>query len=386
MPLARPDRSWRSSVIEILARSADRLSRASPPTLPLDPGSVRRILVVKPCCLGDVLMTTPALRALKRHFAGAEVDVLTSDWCAAALRGNAHVDRTLPYPERASAPRLLALAGRLRQERYDVAVSLDRSPKVNGMLRLTGIAERVGIDSRGRGVGLTRRVSPRPLEHEIDLFLSVVALLGVPPAGSETEYAPSADARVLARRLLGGLARPVVVIHPGGAINPGSVMLSKRWPAIAFGELASRLVHEAGASVVLVGALSDRDAVQITADFTDAPILDLGGQLSIDELAAVAREADLYVGNDSGASHLANAVGTPTVTIFGPTSPYQYRPLGPAAQVVAPEASWDPALVGLDLRGKRPRVPSGADIRDVSVDDVLSACRGALAPARRAAT
>lgn len=382
MPLVSPDRLWRSRAIELLARTADRVSRARHPAPPLDPRQVRRILVVKPCCLGDMLMATPTLRALKHHFPGAGLQVLTTDWCVPALDNNPHVDGTLPYPQHPTPVRLLALAQRLRQERFDVGVSLDRSPLVNGLLLLAGIPERAGIDSRGRGVGLTRRAGPRAEQHETDLFLSVAAALGVPSCGEQPEFHPSAEARQQAARLVGGDDHPLVVIHPGGALNPGSAMLSKRWPAIAFGELASLLVQREGATVVLVGALSDRDAVQVAADFTDGPVIDLGGQLSIPELAAVAERSDLYIGNDSGASHLAAAVGTPTVTIFGPTSPSQYRPLGTRARVCAPPGSWNPDLVGIDLRGRRTPLDLAADIRDVSVDEVFEACREALAAPR----
>lgn len=382
MPLVRPDRPWRTRAIELLARAADRVSRARHPASSLDSGQARRILVVKPCCLGDMLMATPALRALKHHFPGARIQVLTTDWCVPALDNNPHVAGTLPYPPHPTPVRLLALAQRLRQERFDVGVSLDRSPLVNGLLLLAGIPERAGIDSRGRGVGLTRRASPKPEQHESDLFLSVAAALGVPPCGEQPEFHPSLEARQQAERVIGGAQRPLVVIHPGGALNPGSAMLSKRWPAIAFGELASLLVQREGATIVLVGALSDRDAVQVAADFTDGPVIDLGGQLSIPELAAVVERADLYIGNDSGASHLAAAVGTPTVTIFGPTSPYQYRPLGPCAQVCAPQGSWNPGLVGLDLRGRRAPLDLAADIRDVSVDEVYTACHDVLAAPR----
>jgi heptosyltransferase-2/heptosyltransferase-3 len=222
---------------------------------------------------------------------------------------------------------------------------------------------------------------PRPGQHETELYLSVLATIGVAPAGLEPEYRVSTDALDRTRTLLSDTHMPLVVIHPGGAVNPGTSMPEKRWPAISYGELATALVNDLDASVVLVGSDTDREATQIAKDFADAPVLDLSGQLSIGDLAAVAQQADLYVGNDSGMSHLACAVGTPTVTIFGPTSPRRYRPLGANAFICAPDASRRQSADGRDLRRLQPVDPS-LDISLVSLDEVFEACRRALQTSR----
>ncbi len=333
---------------------------------------MQRILVVKPCCLGDVLMATPALRALNERYPRAEIDVLTTEWSAVALQGNPRITRILRYPDRPKFAMIASLARRLRHEEYDLGISLDRSPVANALLALSGIPERAGIDNKGRGVGLTRRVVPEPRQHETELYLAVLATLDVPAQGVEPEYFPGEAARERAQELLPRSDGPVVVIHPGGAINPGSVMVSKRWPATSFGELASLLGHKLGASVILVGSSSDRPVVETTKDFADLPLLDLCDKLSFQELGAVCAEADLYIGNDSGISHLAGAVGTPTVTIFGPTSPYLYRPLGPHAIVCAPEAS-DQLIDSVDLRDGL-TYERRLDIARIPVRQVLQAC------------
>jgi lipopolysaccharide heptosyltransferase II len=365
-------RQLRAWLIGRSARSADRLFRRKPAHRSAEPGSVQRILVVKPCCLGDVLMATPALRALKLRYPRADIDVLTTEWSAVALLGNPRISRVLRYPDRPKFARIASLARRLRREKYDIGISLDRSPIANALLALAGIPERAGIDNKGRGVGLTHRVNPRPRQHETELYLDVIETLGVPPQGVEPEYVPSEAARERAREILPRSDGPLVVIHPGGAVNPGSMMISKRWPATSFGELASLLGHQLGASVVLVGSASDRPVVETTKDFADVPLLDLCDKLSFQELAAVCAEADLYVGNDSGVSHLAAAVGTPTVTVFGPTSPALYRPLGPHAVVCAPEATNELIDSG-DLRDGL-TYEWRLDIARISARQVLQAC------------
>nr|PZN64213.1 MAG: lipopolysaccharide heptosyltransferase II [Sphaerobacter thermophilus] len=374
-PRARSHR-LREQVVGAGARLAGRLARPRHIPEPPEPGTAPRILVVKPCCLGDVLMATPALRALATHYPGAEIDVVTTDWSAPALAGNPHVARIIPYPNRLPMVGLHFLARTLRRTGYDLGIGLDPSPLVNVLLWRSGIPVRAGIDSAGRGIGLTHPVTPDPALHETEAYLAVLAAIGVPPAGTEPEYHPSAEARRSAAVIIPDDAPPTVVIHPGGAVNPGTAMPAKRWPPERFAALADRLSTEAGVRVILAGASSDRAAVAAVVRRAQAPVVNLCGRLTLDELAAVAERAALYVGNDSGTSHLAAAVGTPTVTIFGPTNPGRYRPLGPHARVCAPPESWKGAVI--DLRHERGDGPS---VESVTVDMVAAACLEVLGAA-----
>ena len=378
-----PDPRPRERLIEFAARSADRLTRPLSRTGPIEPGAVARILVIKPCCLGDVLMATPALRALHHAFPIASIHVLTTEWCAPALSGNPNITSTFRYPDKMTTARYSLLARRLRDRHYDLGICLDRSPLVNGLLLLAGIPIRAGIDSSGRGIGLTHRVIPEPYLHETLLYLAVAESIGAESVGSEPEFHPSEKARTKANELLAGLTDPIVVIHPGGAVNPGIQMLSKRWPAIMFGELASSLIEDYQASVVVIGAESDRESVQTTIDFTDGTVTNLSRRLSIDEVGAICERAQLYIGNDSGMSHLAAAVGSPTLTIFGPTSPEHYRPLGTNA-VVCESAGTQHSRVQLDLRSWHARADAATDISAVTVDEVLAACVQSLGPPHEA--
>ncbi len=371
----------RDRLVSLLSRSVDHSISASNGS-PVDPDSVHRILVVKPCCFGDVLMATPALRALKRKFPDASIDVLTTEWCAEALRNNPDVNGVFRYPSKLSIGPFMRLVQRVREEHYDVGVGLDRSPFVNLLLDLGRIPVRAGIDSSGRGIGLTHRAATKPGQHETELYLSVVAGIGAVQDDPRPVYRVLDSARAEVDELIGNARDPIVVIHPGGAVNPGSTFLSKRWPAEYFGALASELVQRLGASIVVVGAESDLDAVQGTVDMTDATVTNLANRLTIPQLAAVCERARLYVGNDSGMSHLASAVGTPTVTIFGPTSPAMYRPLGPDAIFCAPSRR-STGTAADDLRDGHVRNHLDQSISDVPVETVLAACESAMAVSHR---
>ncbi len=337
---------------------------------------MQRFLVVKPCCLGDALMATPVLRALRHAYPTGVIDVVVTPWAAPGFDGHPAVRRLIPYPERPTPVRIVTLARTLARERYDCALGLDRSPYVGALLSLTRIPVRAGIGTGWRSLFYTHAVRPDPSRHETELYLEVLRTLGVHAQGLEPEYHVPATVREQLAARTAHLPRPLVVIHPGGAVNPASRLLAKRWPPERFAMLADRLIDTLGASVILVGSPSDRDAV--TAVFTSSghDLVDWSSSLTWTELAALLSLADLFVGNDTGAGHLAAAVGTPTVSIFGPTSPVRYRPLGRRSVVCAPPESWR-LPDDRDLR-KPFAVPQELDIRRVTVDDVFAACLGLL--------
>ncbi|MCS7246297.1 MAG: lipopolysaccharide heptosyltransferase II [Thermomicrobium sp.] len=339
---------------------------------------MKRILLVKPCCLGDALMATPVLRALRAALPEARIDVLVTPWAAPAFDGHPAIHRLIPYPDRPTLPVLVRLARDLSGEHYDWGLGLDRSPRVALLLFLSRIPVRAGLDAGGRGRLYTHRVQPRPSQHETELYLAVAQALGIAPHGVEPEYVVPPEARRIMAERLDSLPRPLVVMHPGGAVNPGSTLLAKRWPPDRYAELADRLRARFGGTVILVGSRSDRSAVENVLRTVASPVLDWSTRLRWDELAALLSLADLFVGNDSGVGHLAAAVGTATVSIFGPTSPVLYRPLGPRSLVCAPPASW--ALrEARDLR-RSVTIPAALDVHNVTIDEVLAACTSLLQP------
>jgi ADP-heptose:LPS heptosyltransferase len=168
----------------------------------------------------------------------------------------------------------------------------------------------------------------------------------------------------------------VALLHPGGAENPGSTMHGKRWPPDRFVSLARELTRR-DMTVFLSGAAGDRELVLgIARDAALPESRALAGRADLPTTTAILERAALYVGPDTGISHLAAAVGAPTVAIFGPTNPRRYRPLGAAVSVVAPPASWD--LPDVDLRRSRPSAAAVATER-VAVDEVIAACEAVLA-------
>jgi lipopolysaccharide heptosyltransferase II len=333
----------------MLVSAAGRVLGAVFPTRPAPaPSSVHRVLVIKPAAHGDILFASAALAQLKRGYPDAEITLAVSKWFAELVTGVPNVDHVLDAgsfgtPGRFSLAEVWRFSRQIKPMKFDVAVVLDRSPKVALAPWLAGITHRVGIDSVGRGFANTIRVPWDHPVHEVDLMLDVVRALGLPVEDPHLAYEPTDEQLRNADRLLQEWElvgdAPLVVIHPGGASNPGMTMPSKRWPAPNFAALADRLVEARGARIVVVGHGADAPVARQMRLVMKHPSVDLVGQATIGQLAALLKRASLYVGNDSLPLHLSVAVGTPVLGLFGPTSPAingPYRAVG--AALVDPRA------------------------------------------------
>lgn len=323
----------RAGVITAVCRAAGALIPARRGSLP----APRRVLVLKPCCLGDVLMTTPLVAALRHAFPGTHLTYAVGSHAHPAIYGQPGVDGTLDcglvgVRGRYGPRDALRLAACLRRQNFDLAVVPDRSPALGLVCWLARIPERAGLDSAGRGFAFTRRApcGPAP-RYELERYLDVARALGLAIPDWRMRFVPSAEDRRRAAALLAelGLAgRRPAVLAPGGGQNPGvSLPVEKRWPAAAYGALARRLARGARLPVLLVGAAGDAAACATAAAAADEPqVIDLAGRTSFGTLGALLEGAALFVGNDSAALHLAAAVGAPSVGIFLGTDPLTYAP------------------------------------------------------------
>ncbi|MGI8854807.1 MAG: glycosyltransferase family 9 protein [Thermomicrobiales bacterium] len=309
-----------------------------------------RILVFKPCCMGDVLFTTPLLAVIRAAYPSSHLTVATGAWSAPVLAGNPHVDAIFDVPSRIGLRDLWRWAGRIRAERFDLALVPDRSPVYGMLVALAGIPRRAGLDSGGRGFLYTDRIPIGPDDHavhEADLYGRVGTAIGAPPiAGQGTEYRPPADAvarigSMIAER---GWQSPLWVIHPGGGVNPGMALTPKRWPPERFAALADELVGMHGGTALLLGTETDADAVRAVRDAMRHPSVDLSGALDFGTGQALAQRSALYIGNDTAMTHCALAGGARTLAIFGPTDPRQYGLYGGRGIIVVGHMPWSPCF------------------------------------------
>jgi ADP-heptose:LPS heptosyltransferase len=327
-----------------------------------------RILILKPCCLGDVLFATPLIRELRRALPGARLTFGVGRHSRPAVEGNPHLDDLLDTGPvgsgRYGLPDFQALAHEIHSRRFDACFVLERSAILNLLPFVAGVPARIGIDSGGRGFSLSVAVSARPSRPEGELYLDLLRAIGGQPVSNELEFRPSDAAKRKIDRLVDEripCGRPYAVLHCAGGTNPGMTLARKRWPVDRFAELARRVIAVGGV-VVLVGAAEDRasaDSVRASLSmdlaldhdsstsvaWREGAVLDLVGQLTLDELAALAVRANAYVGNDSGPTHLAEAAGGKVVMLFGPSDAIVYGPRSPRAVPVSAGMWCSPCFV-----------------------------------------
>ncbi len=307
----------------------------------------KRIVLILPCCIGDVVLATAALQALRRAYPQAYIAWAVGSWSKPAVEHHDLLDAVIDtgaaaLPVKTPAG-MLAFVRQLRAGQFDLAVSLVRSPLMSFAMLMTGIPQRAGIDSSGRGFGYTIRaqIDPSAPRHEAEVYLDVIRALGIDVSGCRANV-PVLDAdkdSVLAKLRARGIDGAYLVVNPAGGRNPGMVMDLKRYPPDQLAELARRLSKTLNARVVVIGGLGDAALVASITDRVSGTAA-LVGELTFGEIAALARDAALYVGNDTGLTHLAAAADAKTVMILGPTDPARYAPFAPGAL-----ALWKPSAI-----------------------------------------
>lgn len=325
------------------------------------------IAVVKPCCIGDCVMTLPAIDALARAFPYAHIHAFAGRHSAPVFHASEHVSRVYLSPDALTASRTAGMAWNLRTAGHDWIVVLDRSRWLITAARMAAPHKLVTLPP-----------AKRQLRHEIDVYLDALRAVGIRTPNTSPRVVPTDEARQAAATVVEDIGQRFVVLQPGGAENPGTSMFDKRWPADRFRELALQLARR-GLRPVLTGGPADQSLCDGIADtIRELDPIVTAGRLDLISTASLIERGRLYVGPDTGVSHLAAAVGTPSVVIFGPTNPLRYGPRGDRVAILSPDASRD--LHDVDLR--KPGATSGRpSTAEVSVDDVLAACDGLLADA-----
>ena len=302
--------------------------------------SPRRIVLLLPCCIGDVVMATATLQALRRGYPAAHITWAVGGWSRRAVENHNLLDAVLDTGPAAlpvkSVGGFWRFVRQLRAGDYDLAVSLVRSPLMSLAVWLSGISHRAGLDSAGRGFGYNIRaaINPNDIRHEADIYLDVARVLGLDIADCYANVPVDASRWPgLAQQLTAQGIDPAnfIVIHPAGGRNPGMVMNSKRWPSENYAALADRLAAKLQTGVLLVGGPEDGDIVNAVQSQMTTPSAALLGTLDFGEIALLANRARLYIGNDTGLTHLAAAAGAPTAMILGPSDPRRYAPFAPNA-------------------------------------------------------
>ena len=305
--------------------------------------AVQRVLVIRLRSIGDTVLATPSLFALKRFLPHAQVDILVEDWVAPLLANHPHVDNVIELKRGGLAKRMDA-AREIRSARYDVVYNLHGGTTATFLTRATGARHRVGFRTY-QYAKLHTELVPSPLllwgqqkTHSVEQQLALLGWTGVPVSDrprTRLGIAPEAAGSVIQHLEDAGLAdRKIALIHPAAAFN------TKQWATKNFARVAEYLTERGYAPI----AIAAPHEAQIIEDLcSEASVKILGLDLSLPEVSALASRSQLFVGNDSGIAHIAAAVGTPSVVIFGSSNIAHWRPWHrAAAEVVFEEMPCQP--------------------------------------------
>jgi lipopolysaccharide heptosyltransferase II len=352
------------------------------------------VLLIRLRLIGDVVLSTPVVRALRRTFPGATLTYLVEQDAAAVVQNNPHVDEVLVVERSRGPARLLddvRLAWRLRRRRFDVVIDMHGGPRSSWLTFATGAPQRIGYDMPGRSWMYTRTVvrarelQPRhSVLNQWDLLGAVKGWVAESPNpltdAVEMPLDPAADRRIAARLAAAGVdpSDDLVIVHVS-ANNP-----FRRWPEWAFKELVAGLATGAPRRrLVLSSGPSDREAAgriaaEARAQLGEAHasrVLEFG-EFDLPELRALIGRSRLFIGGDTGPLHVAATTATPIVAVYGPTLPVRSTP-------------WrDPSFVtesveikGLPCRPCDQRVCAPGDYRCLTTlkpQEVLAAAERAL--------
>ncbi len=296
---------------------------------------MRRVLVVRLRSIGDTVLATPSLIALRRFLPDAQIDVLLEDWVAPVLSDFDAVDNVISF-KRNDLKSRLQTARQIRTTQYDVAFNLHGGTTATFFVRASGAKYRVGFRSYQYNF-LYTHLAPSPLEfwqsehaHSAEQQLALLGFVGVPVEDKpKSRLAVSQNALASIESKIRNPKSKIALLHPVAAFD------TKQWATENFASIAEFL-HEKDFQVVAVAAKKEREVLDQLVNLSKTPI-EIFDDLTLPEITALASKAKIFVGNDSGIAHIAAAVETPSVIIFGSSNRNHWRPWTNAAHEIVYE-------------------------------------------------
>ena len=336
----------------------------------------KKILLARTDRLGDVVLTTPAIKAVRKAYPDAYIAMIVRPYAYLVVKNNPYLDEVILYDKHGKHRSLIAtirFAMDIRSKGFDRAVIFHPTYRMHIIAYIANIPRRIGYDNKLKFL-LTDRiknVKHEGTKHEKDYTLDMLKCLGIKTAENEL-LVPVDDASkkqvedILARN---GFKKSDKII----AIHPGASCASKIWPSERFAKLADLLITRHNVKVVILGGNDKRDMFCVDAlkKFMQNKAIFLNGILNIAQLAAVLEKTAVFISNDSGPVHVATAVGTPVIDIFGRAKPglgsLRWGPLGPKDIVIHKDLNCRDSCLAHNCK------KSFACIRAICVDDVYNA-------------
>ncbi len=321
----------------------------------------KKILIVNVNWIGDVIFSTPFIKTVRQNYPGSFIACLMHPRCVDVLKDNPRIDEIIVYDEEGIHKSLagkLRLIAALKKKRFDIAFILHRSFTKALVTFLAGVKERVGYPTKKRGIFLTKTAEiPDEEVHKVEYFLNIARAYGMDARGVSYEFFIGDSDRKKINQFLNenGISGKdkLIVLCPGGNWDP------KRWLKENFAALADLFIERLGAKVVISGANKDMGLAQdIKKMMKNEPVISCG-KTDLKGLGALLERANLVIANDTGPMHLAAAMKTKVIALFGPTSPKLTGPYGEGNyRVIWKNDGCDPSTGS----GSHPEALEGCDV------------------------
>lgn len=310
--------------------------------------------------IGDVMLSTPVIKAVRDAYPQSHIAFMVRPYARDIVEGNPYLNEVIIYDKKrrdGGIAGTLKFAGMLRAKKFDTAIVLHPTSRTHLLMLLAGIPERIGYD-RKWGNLLTKRIPHTKqygLKHEIDYTFDILRHMGI-EGRDRALYMPvkrASEDRIAALFKDNGIGMDDIVV----VINPGASCPSKRWRAEKFAGVANDLVEKLGVRIVLISDKTDKAFGDKTASLVKKDCLNLSGNTTVSDIASILRRADLFISNDSGPVHIACAVGTPVISIFGRSdrglSPLRWGPSGNNSIAIHKDVGCDVCLAHNCRKGFR---------------------------------
>jgi lipopolysaccharide heptosyltransferase II len=304
---------------------------------------MNKILIINPFGLGDVLFTTPIIKALKKQYPDSFIGYWSNSRVKPILESNPQINKVFAlsrgdlkkvYQESFfmglwSACKLIQ---GLKKEHFDICLDFSLDHRYSLLAKIIGIKKRVGFNYKGRGRFLTQRLELDGYEdkHAVEYYVGLLKLLNIPVEDKNLFLTVLSSDESKAKNILAtvGIEETdyVIGIFPGAGGSWGKDASTKHWPALKFAQVANKLMEQFGAKVLILGDASERAIAEVIVHAMVHKPIDLVGKTGLEILPAVIKNCNLLITNDGGPMHMAVALGVKSVSVFGPVSEIVYGP------------------------------------------------------------
>ena len=298
----------------------------------------QKILLIRLSSLGDIVLTTPAIRAVRANFPNAYIAMLVAKQSADTLRENPHLDEIISFDRLVKdkdTGEMWRTVRLLRERKFTLAIDLQRKFRTEMLMYLSGATERVG-----KGWFCTVRVFERGNKHATEHYFDLLHAVGIPAEDRKLElFLAESERRDALQRL-----KTAGVVDAGLKVGlfPGAGWKLREWMPERFAAIGDRLVQHFNADVLIFGGEKETELVHTVANLMHTRAIPFAGNLQVRQLAACIEQCDLFLTNDTGPMHIAAAVGTPTVSLFGPGNHIRFQPLGALHQTIRHDVPCSP--------------------------------------------